>query len=174
VSPASGSQLPDKLFPNRVEEDQDVEMQPIVMGTPPFSSPDPVTDGIRMLPLEDQTTLNAAQAADQAAALRGLTDYESMSQEDLKSLTDERDLEVTRTEGEGRLRKSDYIAALQQDDASDMKASDFKNLVDQATSEEELQQVADAYEASGREYKSVDEAIDSKYEELQQQGNDEQ
>lgn len=51
--PASGGNPWDyKLHPSRTVEDQDVELKPIQMGTPPFSSPDPETDGVRMLPLE--------------------------------------------------------------------------------------------------------------------------
>ena len=168
MSPASAPNESGKVYPNRVLEDQDVEMQPVVMGTPPFSSPDPATDGIRMLPLEDQTTPNAAEAADQAAELRELGSYGDKSPDELKSLAEERDLTVTRTDGkDGRLRKEDYVAALTQDDTSDMKAADFKELVAGASTEEELQSVADTFEASGREYASVNAAIDKRLEEIQ-------
>jgi hypothetical protein len=122
MSPASGAPGTDKLFPNRVEEDQDiVEMSPVVMGTPPFSSPDPATDGVRMVPLHNQTTdKTAAEAADEAAAA-----------------SDE-----------------------------DKKAADWKNEIENAATEEELQAISDRYDESGADYKTVDEAFDKRAAEI--------
>jgi hypothetical protein len=48
--------ITDQVHPNRIEEDQEMEMQPIVLGPAPYSSPDPETDGIKMLPLEEGTS----------------------------------------------------------------------------------------------------------------------
>jgi hypothetical protein len=52
-----------KEFPNRVMEDQDVEMAKVTFGPPPFSSSDPETDARRLLPLHDQTAEDAEAAA---------------------------------------------------------------------------------------------------------------
>ncbi len=48
--------MADKIHPNRIWEDQDVEMTPIVVGTPPYSSPDPESEGLQMLPLDQGTS----------------------------------------------------------------------------------------------------------------------
>ena len=120
MSPASAPNESGKVYPNRTLEDQDVEMQPIVLGPAPFSSPDPETDGIRMLPLEDGTS--AASAANEAAKLR--------------------------------------------EDAKDMKAADFKEAVEAAQTQEELDAVQEAYDESGKEYSTVDDAITKRQEEL--------
>ena len=117
MSPASAPNESGKVYPNRVLEDQDVEMQPIVLGPAPFSSPDPETDGIRMLPLED-----GSSASEEASVLSG--------------------------------------------DAKEMKAADFKAAVEGAQTQEELDAVQEVYDASGKEYSTVDDAFAKRQEEL--------
>ena len=142
-----------------------MEMEPITLGPAPYSSPDPATDGIRMLPLEDGTS--AAEAADAAAESREATNYASMDKADLVKLAEERDIEVSRGDGkDGDPVKADYVAALTQDDTSDMKAADWKEAVANASDMESLENLADQYANSGAEYKSVDQAFISREEEL--------
>jgi hypothetical protein len=56
--------MTDKLHPSRVQEDQDVEMKPIVVGPPPYSSPDPATEGNQMIPLDQGTSGEHGDASD--------------------------------------------------------------------------------------------------------------
>lgn len=155
----------DKMIPAATLEDQEAilneEFEHTVMGTPPFSSPDPVTDSIKMLPLEDGTS--AHQASLEAAEIRDATtaqNYNSLKADELKSLVAERGLE---TEGN---KKADLVAALQSDDAADMKASDFIERVKAAQTQDELDEVGALYDAQDRELKSVENAIDKRQSEL--------
>lgn len=55
MSASKPSTMPKRFAAARLEDQEDIEnmaREPIRMGTPPFSSPDPATDGVRMLPLE--------------------------------------------------------------------------------------------------------------------------
>lgn len=122
MSPASGNKTSGKLYPSATLEDQEAiemaEMEPIVLGHPPFSSDNPRTDGVRMLPLEDGTS--ASQARAEAA--------EASSEE--------------------------------------MKAKDWKAEVEKADSQEALDEIVNRYEDSGAVYKTVEEAIEKKQDEL--------
>ena len=40
-------------YPNRPEEMQDMEMEPVVVGPGSYASPDPTTEAARLLPLSD-------------------------------------------------------------------------------------------------------------------------
>lgn len=60
----------EKMFPNLSEEEQDVELEPVVMGPPAYGSPDPATAENTLLPLVDDPHHTAADAADEAAKLR--------------------------------------------------------------------------------------------------------
>ncbi len=167
---ASGPVLEPKLVPAATMEDQEKmageSPNPIVLGPVAFSSPDPVTDAQRMLPLEDGTS--AYEAAEVASAERTAAkegDYTSMKKEELVSLAGERDVDV-----EG-LKKDEVVAKLQEDDAQDMKASDFKDRVNAATTQDELDEAAEFYSNSGREYASVDTAVEKKQKEIDDSGN---
>lgn len=69
--PASAPGPGDKMFPSATYEDQEkianMEMTPVYVSTPPFSSPDPRTDGIRMQ-LVDEADTSAAAAKEAAAS----------------------------------------------------------------------------------------------------------
>lgn len=191
MSPASGAPRAEskddpyepKMFPGAVLEDQEAvamaEADPVVISKVPYSSPDPETDGIRMIPLTEQGTggtvgrpESAATAASDAANLREIEDYDGKSKEDLVALAEERDLNVERTDGkpvEGnvKLRQEDYIAALREDDTKDMKAGDFKKLVAEAQDEEALAKVERLYMDSDAAYSSVEDAIQKRDRELE-------
>lgn len=117
--PASEPAEP-KLNPSAIMEDQGMEMAPIVLGPAPYSSPDPATDGIRMLPLEEGSSGSGGETATEVS----------------------------------------------EEEAKEMKASEWKEKVAATTSLEELEAVADAYANSGSEYSTVDDAILKQEEEL--------
>lgn len=160
----------DKLYPAAVSADQEMivsgNQERTVLGPPPFSSPNPATEARRMLPLEDGTSAHVAslEAHEQREAGKG-SDYSSMDAKALKALVEERDLTPESN------KKADLIAALQEDDASDYKAADFKQLVEAASSQEELDQAAELYEASGKSYSSVESAIEKKQDEINEADN---
>lgn len=143
--------------------------EPTVMGAPPFSSPDPATDAKRMLPLEDGTSAHQARLDVEGTRTEG--DYKGMSPAELKALTEERDLAVEGTGKGGAVKKNDYIAALQEDDAADMKAADFKEQVEAAENQDALDEIAQLYDNSGKSYSTVEAAIEKKQAELDEQGN---
>ena len=164
--PASGPVNEPKLDPARAMEDQGSEPTEIVLGTPPFSSPDPATDGLKMLPLEDGTS--AYEARQDAAAVRSAGedgDYSSMSKKELQDLAAQRDVDVD------GLKKDEIVSALQADDASDMKASDFKDQIAAAQDQDALDSVAELYSASGRSYSSVEAALEKRQGEIDDAGN---
>lgn len=156
----------DKPFPAATHEDQEAIMageagEPTVLGAAPYSSPEPHTDGLRMLPLEDGTSAHQASleaAAGRDAAASG--DYDSMKSSELKALVADRGLEANGN------KKADYVEALQADDASDMKASDFIAQVNAAETQEELDAAVALYNAQDRELVSVENAVEAKQEEL--------
>ena len=168
MCPASAPGPGDKMFPAAVRDDQEMlanaEDKPIVLGPGPYSSPDPTTDGIRMLPLEDGTSAYEARVEAATVRMQGEAaadgDYSKMNKAELKSLAEERDLTVEGT------KKDDYLAALRADDARDMKASDFKDRVTAATTQEELDEAAELYAASEASYSSVEAAIEKKQGEI--------
>lgn len=169
MSPASGPVTDPKLFPAAAMEDQEKlangEDEPIVLGPIPFSSPNPSTDARRMLPLEDGTS--AYEAREAVVDKYDGTDYNSMSPAELKALAEERDLgEITGTGKNGAIKKADYVSALQADDTKDMKASDFKDRVAAATTQDELDAVAELYQNSDSDYSTVEDAIEKKQEEI--------
>lgn len=63
-------------------EDQDMEMQPVVVGPPGYASPDPATNAGKLLPLEDHA-LNAETLPEEAEGAAISADYGS----DVQSLT---------------------------------------------------------------------------------------
>jgi hypothetical protein len=73
--PASGPAQTEKTFPAAVLEDQEAivsgSQDPVTLGMPPFSSPDPGTDGIQMVPLTGGT-----EEQQQAAAADAVPDEE--------------------------------------------------------------------------------------------------
>lgn len=167
--PASGPVENPKMFPAATMEDQEKIMageaeNEVVLGGVPFSSPDPATDAKKMLPLEDGTS--AFDAREEALAARAPTDYSSMKSEELKELAEERDLEVEGTGKGGRILAKDYAAALAEDDASDMKAADFKAQIEAAQDQEALDSALQLYADSGKNYSSVVAAGEKRQEEL--------
>lgn len=167
MSPASGPVQNPKVFPAAVEEDQEMlingEDEPIVLGPIPFSSPDPATDAQRMLPLEDGTSAYEARLA--VGGGEG-TDYNSMSTEELKALADERNLDVEGTGSGGNVLKADLLQALKENDAENITEEEFVARINAASTQEELDDAAQAYEDSGQDYGSVDEAIEAKQTEI--------
>lgn len=167
---SSSDEWNDKPIPAATHEDQEDilsgEAPVMYLTTPPFSSPDPATDGLRMIAVEDensahQAALDASGARDAATA----GDYDSMKSSDLKNLVADRGLE-----SEGN-KKADYIAALQADDAADMKASDFIAQINQAETQDELDAAVALYEAQDRELVSVEAAVEKKQNELNDASN---
>lgn len=166
---------PYKDVPNAVEEHQEAIMngdfEPTYLSTPPFSSPDPRTEGLRMVPLEDgigahQTEEQVRKMSltdDEAGDSGEISDYSKMKVADLKALVEERGLEA-----EGN-KKADYIAALQADDAADMKASDFIEAINAAEDQEALDAAVALYEAQDRTLVSVEAAVEKKQTELNEQ-----
>ena len=180
--PASGPVQNPKMFPAAAMEDQEALMAGenptnVVLSGVPFSSPDPATDAQRMIPLEEGTGgENAAQAREDAAAARsgaGSEDYNSLSPEELDRLVEERDLKVEGSGANGNVLKKDKVAALQADDASDMKAADFKQRISEAQDQEALDEALQLYAGSGKEYASVVAAGEKRQEEINA-GNGEQ
>lgn len=168
--PASGPVNEPKLHPAAAMEDQEMlsldEGAKIVLGTPPFSSPDPQTDALKMLPLSDGTSAyEAAQEAADARKAAAGGDYESMKKDELKALAEERDIDVS------DMKVAEMRAALREDDASDMKAADFKAQVDAAEDQDALDAAAELYEGSGKSYASVEAAIEKKQDEINDAGN---
>lgn len=111
-----------KMFPAATHEDQEGIVkrelgQPIKIGTPPFSSPDPATEGKRMVPILDDVT--GEQGHEMSSA-----------------------------------------------DPSQWKANDFKTQVSAATTDEELDAVEQQYLDSGKDYSSVETAVEKRREEL--------
>lgn len=162
---ASGPVQEPKMFPAATMDDQEKlmngEQTVSIVTTPPFSSPDPQTDGLKMEIVDANVSAYDARenaAAAQAEANSG--DYDSMKAADLKALAEERDLEVEGT------KKADYVAALQADDASEFKAADFKDRVNAATTQEELDAAAEFYANSGKTYSSVEAAVEAKQSEI--------
>jgi len=157
-----------KMFPNRIVEDQDMELEPVVMGPPAFGSPDPKTLENTLLPLADNPhATSETHQPDQSAVEKAQGEnYNAMDKADLKALAEERELEV-----EGN-KKADYVAALNAADAEDMNSKDFKEQIASANSMEELEAAEQLYLDSGQEYKSVDAALEKKREELENDDNE--
>ena len=154
---ASGPVQDAKLNPAAAMEDQGKEPSSIVLGGAPFSSPDPLTDAKKMLPLEDGTS---AYEARESAAEAKASDYDSMKKPELQAAAAERDLDVT------GMKVDEIRAALRADDSSDMKAADFKAQVEAAEDQEALDAAAQLYADSGKEYSSVEDAIEKKQDEI--------
>ena len=167
MSPASGPVHEPKMVPAATMEDQDAilegKVEPIVLGAPPYSSPDPATDARKMLPLEDGTS--AYEAREEVVGKYDTTDYKSMKADELKALVAERDLTPDSN------KKDDLVAALTADDAEGMKASDFKDRIAAATTQEELDAVGEFYTNSGRSYSSVENAMEARQKELDEAEN---
>lgn len=124
--PASkGSDPFAKLYPAATLDDQEaienMEAEPIVLGPGPYSSPDPETDGIRMLPLEDQGSGGTVGMAAEMEAASATSD-------------------------------------------KDLNAGQWKDLVEAAESEEELDAVEQRYLDAEADYSTVESAIEAKRE----------
>lgn len=161
---ASGPVQNPKTFPAAVMDDQqeleEGNVEPIVLGTVPFSSPDPVTDAKKMLPLEDGTS--AYEAREDAAQQREMSDVSKMKKDELVARAEEMGLDSSGT-------KDELVARISEEQASDMKASDFKDRVNAANSQDELDEAAEFYANSGKEYASVASAIERRQAEINEQ-----
>jgi hypothetical protein len=165
MAPASGPVHDPKMFPAATMDDQEKIMEGeqtvSIVTTPPFSSPDPNTDALKMEIVD--SNVSAYDARENAAAAKlgeSSEDYDSMKVADLKALAEERGLD---TEG---AKKADLVSALQADDASEFKAADFKDRVNAATTQEELDAAAEFYANSGKSYSSVEAAVEAKQSEI--------
>lgn len=179
--PASGPVNEPKMFPARIMEDQDMEMQPVQLGTPPFSSPDPLTDGIRMLPLEDGTSAVEGEVLPEQPAVtpEGEVDLSALQREvedglsgmavaDLKSLAEEKEVEVIRADGlSGNPRKEDYIAAVTATEVQ--SATSFARRISEAKTTDELDEVEQDYNDEGVNLETINNAIESKRSQLEEQ-----
>jgi hypothetical protein len=160
-----------KPIPNATHEDQEAILagtlgEPTVLSTVPFSSPDPETDGLKMLPLEDGTS--AHQASIQSAEIReaGSDPYKGMKAADLKALVADRGLEAESN------KKDDLLAALRADDADGMLAADFIERINAATDQESLDAAVALYESQDRELSTVEAAVEKKQSELDEASNE--
>jgi hypothetical protein len=117
------------MYPAATADDQEGIMEgkqePTVLSTPSFSSPNPETDALKMLPVEDGTSAHVASL--EAHALRAAGN------------------------------------------AAEMKAGDFKDQVEAATTQEELDTVANLYAESGKDFSTVEAAIEKKQSEINDQ-----
>jgi hypothetical protein len=180
--PASGPVDEPKMFPARILEDQDMEMEPVTLGTPPFSSPDPMTDGIRMLPLEDGTSAVEGEVLPEQPLMLPVgagiplqevqENVEPVKLNDLKTLAEDRGIAVARAEGEGAVRKEDYVQAVVQDEQQ--RAADLMQKIQSAKDEEELDQAKAEYDDHDFNYPSIDDAIERKEEQFSEQPADEE
>jgi hypothetical protein len=100
-----------------------------VVTTPPFSSPDPETDALKMEIVDADVTAYQAREEMAAAPL------------------------VTATVGTPT-------------DVADFKAADFKARVEAATTQEELDAAAELYANSGKEFATVEAAVEKKQSEI--------
>lgn len=107
-------------YPNRREEDQNVEMKPVVVGPGAYASPDPNTEAGRLLPLNEHPladTLSADYGKDHldAGASAGgeeeASDYNDLTVEELKD--EARDREI---DGFSSMNKAELVKALKKSD----------------------------------------------------------
>lgn len=136
--PASGPASGEKMFPAAVLEDQEAimagENEPVVVGIPPFSSPDPGTDGIRMMSLTEEGPAAEAQKAQAAKAEADAVPDEDKKATDWKAVVEAAQTEDELSEVEDRYNES---------------GADFKS-VDDAI-EKRLGQIREQEEQSGQE-----------------------
>lgn len=107
----------DKNNPYLPEDLQHMEMQPVVMGPPPFGSPDPVTSAGRLLPIEDHPLAAenlgeghpAAISEDYGADARGLTHPASATSHPLSP--DASDYEIDAAGGRTMRESQDEVDA---------------------------------------------------------------
>lgn len=154
----------EKMFPNRVEEDQDVELQPVFVGPPAYGSPEGDQLGNQLVPLVDDPHHTAAMASERARSESG--DYSKMKKAELSKLAEEREIE-----GASEMKKDELVAALNAADSEDMNSADFKDRVNAASSMEELEEAENFYVDSGQSYSSVEKAIEKKRAELEEENS---
>lgn len=175
MSASKPSTMPKRFSAARLEDQEDIEnmaREPIRMGTPPFSSPDPATDGVRMLPLEGgHGSVGTTLVGDENSSDSG-DDYSKLSPAELKELAEERGLEVKGTGANGNVKKVDLVSALQQDDTKDMKAADWKKEIEEAADQDALDEIATRYDDSGASYTTVKAAIEKRQEEFNASDDD--
>jgi hypothetical protein len=155
----------DKLIPAAHSDDQEDIMagrhgEPIRLGSVPFSSYDPATEGRKMLPLQDGTSGAHDFIAGDEAEGDHAADYSDLKNPELKALVAERGLEADSN------KNDDLRKALMAADAEEMGARDFIAAINEATTMEELDAAYAVYDAQETEYVTVDKAYDAKKSEL--------
>jgi len=181
MSPASGFVENPKQFPAATMEDQDAvaarnEMEEdvegrIVLGAVPHSSPVGHTEGQKMLPLEDGTS--AYEAAVDAEARRNAENLSGLKKDDLVKVANDEDLDLPDgVEDFNDMKVDELRDHIRQQRASGMKASDFTDKIKEATNQEELDAVAEEYDASGKNLKSVESALEKRQKELDSDDDD--
>jgi hypothetical protein len=76
----------DVLFPNRQEDEQEMEMKPVILGPPGYGSPDPATQNATMVAVEDHALdLNPEFGAEVKAASGSAADVEASDGKPSKS-----------------------------------------------------------------------------------------
>lgn len=141
----------DKFIPNLPEEEQDMDLEPVVMGAGAYGSPDPVTNENVLLPaVDDPHSIGAGAAADAAKARNAEQGYKALSPDELKAEVERREISMP-DEGSGKdgnLVKADYVAALEK---ADVDSADFDALKERAKELEiegySSMKKADLYEA---------------------------
>lgn len=132
----------ENLHPSFRQEDQELarelEEQPNVqiMGPPAFASPDPATAGYRLVPIEEHP---------------GKGDLDPDFGGTIRDNLDTHHAATSQAEG-----------AKGESDPEKMKAADWKERIDEAESQEELDNLYEQYEQSGADFKTVDEAFERK------------
>jgi hypothetical protein len=175
MTPASGVVENPKQFPAATMDDQDAvaarnEMEEgvegrIVLGAVPHSSPVGHTEAQKMLPLEDGTS--AYEAAIDAEQRRNAESLSGMKKDELVSLAEREDIDLPDgVDDFNDMKVDDLKDHIRQQRASGMKASDFTDKIKAAQSQEELDAVTEEYEASGKNLKSVESAIEKRQDEL--------
>jgi Rho termination factor, N-terminal domain len=98
--------MADILNPYVSEEEQDMEMEPIVLGPPGYASPDPETNAAALVPLSE-TTLEVSPDFGKDAAAEGEESLEDMTKAELVEKA-----EAEGIEGAASMNKSELVEAL--------------------------------------------------------------
>lgn len=161
-----------KQFPAATEEDQEGIVRrehgtPMKIGTPPFSSPNPETEGLNMVPVTDDVTPEMAlpsdtsewKAKDFTARVKDASSEEQLAEAEKLYKDSGKDYS---TVGEAIDKRRQELA----DEAVAATEADLLEKIESATSTDELDKVIDQYEESEIESEAVEEAVAAKQETL--------